>query len=44
MAAEMQTAPEIVTPAEFADKGKFMLRCAPEVQEIYTKIWTEIQK
>ncbi len=29
---------------ELADKGQFMLTCAPEVQEIYTKIWTEIQK
>jgi spermidine/putrescine transport system substrate-binding protein len=44
MDAEMQTAPEIVTPAEFADKGRFMLTCAPEVQAIYTKIWTELQK
>jgi spermidine/putrescine transport system substrate-binding protein len=44
MDPEMQTAPEIVTPAEFADKGKFMLTCAPEVQAIYTKIWTELQK
>ncbi|SMH37987.1 extracellular solute-binding protein [Mesorhizobium australicum] len=44
MPPEMATAPEIVTPAEFADKGKFMLRCAPDVQEIYTKIWTEVQK
>ena len=44
MPAEMATAPEIVTPAESADKGKFMLRCAPEVQELYTRIWTEVQK
>jgi spermidine/putrescine transport system substrate-binding protein len=44
MPPEMQTAPEIVAPAEFADKGRFMLTCAPETQALYTKIWTEIQK
>jgi spermidine/putrescine transport system substrate-binding protein len=44
MDAEMQTAPEIVAPAEFADKGQFMLTCPPDVQALYTKIWTELQK
>ncbi len=44
MPEEMKTAPEIVVPAEFVDKGKFSLACPPEVNEIYTKIWTEIQK
>ena len=44
MPADMQTASEIVIPAEFADKGKFTLTCPPEVTEIYTKIWTELQK
>ena len=44
MDPEMTSAPEIVAPAEFADKGAFMLTCAPEVQALYTKIWTEIQK
>ena len=41
---DMKTAPEIVIPAEFVDKGKFNLTCPPEVTEIYTRIWTELQK
>ena len=44
MPADMKTAPEVDVPAEFVDKGQFMLACPPEVQEIYTKIWTELQK
>lgn len=44
MPPEMRDAPEIVVPAEFASAGSFMLACAPEVQELYTRIWTEIQK
>ena len=43
MPEDMKTAPEIVIPAEFADKGKFNA-CPPEAIEIYTKIWTELQK
>ena len=31
-------------PAEFVDKGNFMPTCPPEVNELYTKIWTELQK
>jgi spermidine/putrescine transport system substrate-binding protein len=41
---EMQTAPEINVPAEFVDKGFFQRQCPPEVNDIYTKIWTELQK
>lgn len=44
MPADMQTAPEVVTPAEFADKGHFIPTCAPEIQKLYTRIWTELQK
>jgi spermidine/putrescine transport system substrate-binding protein len=44
MDPEMATAPEIVTPAEFVDAGAFMLSCDPEVLDLYSKIWTEIQK
>ncbi len=44
MPEDMKTASEIVIPAEFAGKGKFNLACPPEVNDIYTKIWTEIQK
>lgn len=42
--AEMQTAPELAVPAEFASAGEFLVGCKPEVQELYTKIWTELQK
>ncbi|TIY09761.1 MAG: extracellular solute-binding protein, partial [Mesorhizobium sp.] len=40
MPEDMKTAPEVNIPAEFADKGKFMLNCAPDVQALYTRIWT----
>jgi spermidine/putrescine transport system substrate-binding protein len=44
MPEDMKSAPEIVVPAEFAEKGKFQQTCPPEVNELYTKIWTELQK
>ena len=44
MPEDMRDAPEVVTPAEFADKGVFIPTCPPEVQKIYTRIWTELQK
>ena len=44
MPDELKNAPEIVIPAEFEDKGAFQLNCPPEVQDIYTAIWTELQK
>lgn len=44
MPEDMKTAPEVNIPEEFKAAGKFNLACKPEVQEIYTKIWTEIQK
>jgi spermidine/putrescine transport system substrate-binding protein len=43
MPADMKDAPEIVIPAELASKGSFNV-CPPEAIEIYTKIWTELQK
>jgi spermidine/putrescine transport system substrate-binding protein len=42
--ADMKTAPEINIPADFVAKGAFQLTCPPEVTEMYTKIWTELQK
>ena len=42
MPEDMRSAPEIVIPNEVADKGRFNLACAPEVQELYTRIWTEL--
>jgi spermidine/putrescine transport system substrate-binding protein len=44
MPEDMKTAPEVNIPAEFVDRGKFMLNCAPDVQALYTRIWTELQK
>jgi spermidine/putrescine transport system substrate-binding protein len=44
MPEDMKTAPEVNIPDEFADKGRFNQTCPPEVQEMYTAIWTELQK
>lgn len=44
MPEDMKTANEIVVPAELDSKGKFSLACSPEVTEIHTKIWTDLQK
>lgn len=44
MPEDMKTAPEIVVPAEFKDKGHFLPTCSPKAQEYITAIWTELQK
>lgn len=44
MDPELIGAPELVIPDELADAGHFTQLCSPEVQELYTRIWTEIQK
>jgi spermidine/putrescine transport system substrate-binding protein len=44
MPEDMKTAPEVNIPDDVLAKGELLLPCPPEVQEIYTKIWTEIQK
>ncbi|HEY1386186.1 MAG TPA: extracellular solute-binding protein [Dongiaceae bacterium] len=44
MPADIKDAPEINVPAQFVDKGSFQLQCDPAVNDIYTKIWTELQK
>ncbi|PSJ64812.1 extracellular solute-binding protein [Kumtagia ephedrae] len=44
MPEDMRTAPELVVPAEFEKAGEFLTTCEPDVQELYTRIWTEIQK
>ncbi|WP_101340031.1 extracellular solute-binding protein [Cereibacter azotoformans] len=41
---DMKTAPEVVIPPEFADKGVFLPACGPKAQEYITAIWTELQK
>jgi spermidine/putrescine transport system substrate-binding protein len=38
----MKGAPEVNIPAEFVDKGQFNLGCPPDVQALYTKIWTDL--
>ncbi|ESW91477.1 MULTISPECIES: extracellular solute-binding protein [unclassified Mesorhizobium] len=42
--ADMKGAPEVDVPAEFADKGQFMSACPADVQALYTRIWTDLQK
>ena len=44
MPKDMIDAPEVVIPAEFVELGKFSPTCPPEVQKMYTAIWTELQK
>ena len=40
--ADMQGAPELTLPE--GHKGVFVLACPPEVNELMTRIWTELQK
>jgi len=44
MPDDMKDAPELVVPAEFEEAGEFLLSCSPEVQQLYTRIWTDVQK
>jgi spermidine/putrescine transport system substrate-binding protein len=44
MPDDMNDAPEVVVPEEFKALGVASQTCAPEVQELYTKIWTDLQK
>jgi spermidine/putrescine transport system substrate-binding protein len=44
MPADMKTAPEVAIPKEFEPLGKLNLACPPEVQQLYTAIWTELTK
>ncbi len=44
MPEDMLTAPEVVIPEEFVASGHFVPTCSPEVQKLYTAIWTELQK
>jgi spermidine/putrescine transport system substrate-binding protein len=40
----MKDAPELIVPTEFQAAGEFLKPCAPEVTDIYAKIWTEVLK
>lgn len=44
MPADMTSAPEVVVPEEFRKNGEILETCPPEVQQLYTRIWTELQK
>jgi spermidine/putrescine transport system substrate-binding protein len=44
MPDDMKGAPEVEVPAEFAANGHPSSTCPVDVQELYTKIWTEVQK
>jgi spermidine/putrescine transport system substrate-binding protein len=44
MDAAMKDAPELVAPPELEKAGEFLLTCEPDVQQLYSKIWTEVQK
>ena len=44
MPEDMKTAPEVNAPPEHAAVGVFVPACPPDVQKLYTRIWTELQK
>ncbi len=44
MPADMKDAPEVVIPADVKPLGELQRLCSPEAQDLYTKIWTELQK
>jgi spermidine/putrescine transport system substrate-binding protein len=44
MPADMKDAPELVVPPEFEKAGEFLASCDPAVQQLYTRIWTDVQK
>ena len=44
MPEDMKTAHEINVPEEYASVSEFSQTCPPEVDELYTKIWTELLK
>ncbi len=44
MPADMATAPEVNIPEDLKAAAYVAKVCPPEVQKIYTKIWTELQK
>ncbi len=44
MPDEMRTAPEVVVPEDFKAAGRFLPTCPSSATELYTAIWTELQK
>lgn len=44
MPADMKDAPEVIIPEAEKPRGELQRLCEPEIQALYTKIWTELQK
>lgn len=44
MPDDMKNAPELVVPEDKKGIAEFMKLCDPATQDLYTKIWTELQK
>jgi spermidine/putrescine transport system substrate-binding protein len=44
MPAEMKDAPELVIPAEYEKAGEFLAGCSPDVVDLYSRIWTDVNK
>jgi spermidine/putrescine transport system substrate-binding protein len=44
MDPSMKDAPELVVPAEFEAAGEFLTACPAEINDLYTKIWTDVNK
>jgi spermidine/putrescine transport system substrate-binding protein len=40
----MRNAPELDIPDELQNSGHFSTTCPPEVNELHTAIWTELQQ
>lgn len=44
MPADLKDAPELVVPKDLESAGQFMKPCEPQVNDLYTKIWTDVLK
>lgn len=44
MSADLLAAPEMTIPDEFASVARFQTACAPDVQALYSRIWTDLTK
>ncbi|MGD9481034.1 extracellular solute-binding protein [Shinella sp. G-2] len=44
MPEDMKNAPEVNIPEQFRAAGEFAVACKPEVDQLYTKIWTDVLK
>ncbi len=44
MPADMTSAPEVIIPEDYVKNTEIGFACPPDVQELYTRIWTEVLK